>query len=237
MGMEMSTDALVLVVDDDASTRTGLGRMLRAAGHRVEAFEDARGLLARLPRVEVPCCVVSDLRMPGLDGFALLEELRAAEAPVAVVFLTGYADVPTAVRALQRGAVDLLEKPVGARVLLAAIDAALGRARESVRSRRDLDDLRRRYAALTPRERQVFALVTSGLLNKQVGFALGTSEKTVKVQRASVNEKMCARSLAELVRMADRLGIQGTFDPAVTSWDRHAGDGEIARDAEAARAS
>jgi FixJ family two-component response regulator len=203
----MTNDALVLVVDDDRSVRTGLGRILRSAGYAVEAFDDARHLLERLPTVAVPCCVVSDIRMPGMDGLALQEELHARSAPMALLFLTGFADVKVTVRAMKHGAVDLLEKPVSSTVLLPAVAAALERARAEADSRHRIDALREQYATLTPRERQVFALVTTGLLNKQVGFELGTSEKTVKVQRARVIEKMGAHSLADLVRMADRLGL------------------------------
>jgi FixJ family two-component response regulator len=210
----MTADALVLVVDDDRSVRTGLARVLRSAGYRVETFDGARPLLARLPEVGEPCCVVSDVRMPGLDGLALQEELLARGAPVSLVFLTGFADVPSAVRAMKRGALDLLQKPVRSGLLLATVAAAVARARKDAEARRVADGLLDRYRTLTRRERQVFALVTSGLLNKQVGFALGTSEKTVKVQRARVIEKMAARSLADLVRMADRLGIRPSADGA-----------------------
>lgn len=210
----MTADALVLVVDDDASVRAGLRRLLRSAGYVVEAFEGARQLLARLPAVAVPCCIVSDLRMPGMDGLALQEELRSRRAPVSLVFLTGFADVPTTLRALKRGALDLLEKPVSGDALLSAVAFAIDRAQREGEARQRVDGLRARYATLTPRERQVFALVTAGLLNKQVGFELGTSEKTVKVQRARVIEKMGARSLADLVRMADGLGIGPAGDDA-----------------------
>jgi len=216
----MTTDALVLVVDDDPSVRTGLARVLRSAGYAVEVFEGARPLLGRLPSLGVPCCIVSDVRMPGMDGLALQEELRAGGAPLSLVFLTGYADVPTTLRAMKRGALDLLEKPVSADVLLAVVAAAIGRARREAESRHRIDDLRERYRTLTPRERQVFALVTNGLLNKQVGFELGTTEKTVKVQRARVIEKMGARSLADLVRMADRLGIGLSADAPPAEWER-----------------
>ena len=129
------------------------------------------------------------------------------------MFLTGYVDVPTTVRAMKRGAVDFLQKPVSSATLLPAVAAALERARAAVESRHRIDVLRERYDTLTPRERQVFALVTAGLLNKQVGYELGTSEKTVKVQRARVIEKMGAHSLADLVRMADRLGVSAAADP------------------------
>jgi FixJ family two-component response regulator len=215
----MTTDALVLVVDDDPSVRKSLCRALRSAGYAVEAFDGARALLARLPTVTVPCCVVSDIRMPGMDGLALQEELCSGCAPVSLVFLTGFVDVPTTVRAMKKGAVDFLQKPVSSRVLLPAVDAAIGRARQESDSRHRIDVLRDRYATLTPRERQVFALVTTGLLNKQVGYELGTSEKTVKVQRARVIDKMGARSLADLVRMADRLGIGQAADAVPASWE------------------
>jgi FixJ family two-component response regulator len=203
----MSEVGLVLVVDDNRSVRTGLTRALRTAGYAVEAFSSAREVLSRLESVSTPCCVVSDVRMPGMDGLSLQEALAASGVPAALVFLTGFADVPIVLRAMKHGAVDLLEKPARSDALLPAVEAALQRAREQAERLRRAGELRERYEKLTHRERQVFALVTAGLLNKQVGFELGTSEKTVKVQRAHVVEKMGARSLADLVRMADRLGL------------------------------
>jgi FixJ family two-component response regulator len=210
----MIADALVLVLDDDRSVRASLSRAVRSAGHAVEAFGDANALLARLASVGVPCCILSDVRMPGMDGLALQQELRASGAPASIVFLTGFADVPLAVRAIKGGAVDLLQKPVSRDVLLASVATALERAREELERRRRMNELHARYRTLTAREREVFALVTAGLLNKQVGYELGTSEKTVKVQRARVVEKMRARSLPDLVRMADRLDVH---PPAVAA--------------------
>jgi FixJ family two-component response regulator len=214
----MTTDALLLVVDDDRSVRTGLSRILRTAGYTVEMFGTAQELLQRLPGVDRPCCVVSDIRMPGMDGLALQDALRAADAPVSLVFMTAFADVPTTLRVMKRGALDLLEKPVSASVLLPVVAAAVARARKEAERHDRVEELRRRYRTLTPRERQVFALVTSGLLNKQVGYELGTSEKTVKVQRAHLIDKMGARSLADLVRMADRLGISPSAG-APSGWE------------------
>lgn len=215
----MTRDGLVLVVDDDASVRKSLSRALRSAGYAVEAFDRAQQLLARLPTVADPCCVVSDIRMPGMDGLALQEELSSRCAPVSLVFLSGFADVRSTVRAMKHGAVDFLQKPASSDVLLPAVASALERARSDAVSRHEVDDLLARYRTLTPRERQVFALVTSGLLNKQVGFELGTSEKTVKVQRARLIEKMGAHSLADLVRMADRLGVRPSAEGARAGWD------------------
>jgi len=215
----MTPDALLLVVDDDRSVRTGLSRILRTAGYTVEMFGSAQELLQRLPGVDRPCCVVSDIRMPGMDGLALQDALRAADAPVSLVFMTAFADVPTTLRVMKRGALDLLEKPVSASVLLPVVAAAVARARKEAESHDRVEELRRRYRTLTPRERQVFALVTSGLLNKQVGYELGTSEKTVKVQRAHLIDKMGARSLADLVRMADRLGISPSAGAPPAAWE------------------
>jgi len=210
----MGLDALVLIVDDDASVRRALARVLRSAGHVVEVFRGVRELLAHLPPPEVPCCVVSALRAPGVDGLALQEELRASAASVSIVFLTVFTDVRAVVRAMKGGAVDLLPRPVPSDVLVATVATALERSRRAVASLQALDELRARYRTLTRREREVFTLVTAGLLNKQVGFALGTSEKTVKVQRARVVQKMGARSLPDLVRMADLLELSAPREAA-----------------------
>jgi RNA polymerase sigma factor (sigma-70 family) len=196
----------VFLVDDDAGVRRALGRVLRAGGLRVETFASAADLLGEVDARE-PSCVVADLRMPGLTGLDLQDELARRGLDLPLLFVSGRADVSSSVRAMKAGAVDFLEKPISDTELLAAVKRALSRSREQLEARRERDILEARLARLTPRERQVFALVASGRLNKQVGAELGTTEKTIKVHRARVMEKMEAESLADLVRMAGRLGI------------------------------
>ena len=187
----------VFLVDDEASVRRALTRLLRAAGLEVASYPSAEALLAELsPAEKGPACVVADLQMPGLTGLGL---------PLLVV--TGHADVPSTVRAMKGGAIDFLEKPVSESALFEGIGRAFVRHRELNDTRRQQELLTARLERLTPREREVFALVAAGLLNKQVGFELGTTEKTVKVHRARVMDKMEATSLADLVRMAGQLGI------------------------------
>jgi FixJ family two-component response regulator len=197
---------LVLVVDDDPSVRKGLTRLLAAAGYAVEAFAAAREFLARPPHPG-PCCLVLDVRMPGLTGIQLQELLAATGRRMSIVFVTGHVDVPTSVKAMKAGAVDLLTKPVDARDLLAAIQRAVTRDDHDRAAEARRAEVQRRVGKLTPRETEVFARVVTGLLNKQVGAALGIGEKTVKVHRARVMEKMQAGSLAELVRLADEAGV------------------------------
>lgn len=196
----------VFLVDDEPSVRRALTRLLRVAGLEVASFASGEALLADVDGPG-PACVVADLRMPGLTGLELQEELARRGLNLPVLLISGQADVPSSVRAMKAGAIDFLEKPVAAADLLEAVHRALERhtAQETVRQEQDL--LRLRLDRLTPREREVFALVATGLLNKQVGFELGTSEKTIKVHRARVMEKMEASSLADLVRMAGRLGL------------------------------
>lgn len=198
--------ALVRVVDDDASVRTALARLLRADGYDVELFATAADLLAR-GASDRPTCLVVDVRMPDVDGLALQERLRTAGHEPAIVFLTGYGDVATTVRAMKGGAIDFLEKPLDSRALIAAIERALARDASAHAERREREHLTRRYALLTAREREVLALVASGFLNRVVAERLGASEKTVKVHRGRVMAKMAAGSLAELVRMASKLDI------------------------------
>jgi FixJ family two-component response regulator len=197
---------LVLIVDDNPSVRKSLTRLLAAAGYSVEAFASAREFLARPPHPG-PCCLLLDVRMPGLTGIQLQEMLAATGRRMSIVFVTGHADVPTSVKAMKAGAVDLLTKPVDAEDLLAAIQRAVTRDEHDRATEVRRAEIQRRVSLLTARETEVFALVVTGMLNKQIGAALGIGEKTVKVHRARVMEKMRAGSVAELVRLADEAGV------------------------------
>lgn len=199
-------DAIVFVVDDDAAMRRSLENVLRSVGLRVSVFASAQEFL-RSDRPDVPGCLVLDVRLPGLSGLDLQRRMVEADLDIPIVFVTGHGDIPMSVRAMKDGAVEFLTKPFRDQDLLDAIHLALERARAARAQRADLDALRARYRSLTPRERDVLALVVAGLPNKQVGSKLGTSETTVKIQRHQVMEKLGAGSLAELVRMADRLGV------------------------------
>ena len=192
----------VFVVDDDTSVRRSLARLIKAAGHEVEAFGSARDFLARPPS-QTPACLVLDVQMPELGGLELQDMLARGGQFLATVFITGYGDVSASVRAMKGGAVDFLTKPVDKRELLEAIGRALARAGQAYRDANRLAEVRSRMKTLTPREAEVLALVVTGMLNKQVAFELGVSEKMVKVHRARVMAKMRAGSLAELVRLAD----------------------------------
>ena len=193
---------LVFVVDDDPSVRKSLMRLVRTAGHDAEPFASAREFLAR-PPYDGPCCLVLDVRMPGLTGLALQEALAAAGHRLSIVFITGYRDVRVSVKAMKGGAVDFLTKPVNDRELLSAIERAVTKARQVRREQARSAEIQDRIKTLTPRETEVFALVVTGMLNKQIASDLGVSEKMVKVHRGRVMQKMRAGSLAELVRLAD----------------------------------
>jgi len=197
---------LVGIVDDDPSVRKGLARLVKSAGYRVEVFASAREFLAR-PQQEDPCCLLLDVRMPGLTGLELQEALAATGRRMSIVFVSGHGDVVGSVKAMKGGAIDFLTKPVDARELLGAIERAVAKAFTAQREQAGATDVQGRLKTLTAREAQVFALVVTGMLNKQVAAELGIVEKTVKVHRARVMEKMRAGSLAELVRLADRAGI------------------------------
>jgi FixJ family two-component response regulator len=195
----------VFVVDDDASVRRSFTRLLSTAGYHVEAFASSTEFLERAPHAG-PCCLVLDVRMPGPSGLDLQTTLAAAGRPMAIVFVTGHVDVAMSVSAMKAGAVDLLTKPVDEKDLLVAIARALDRDTRERSDEAQLAGTRERVATLTAREREVFTRVVTGMLNKQIASELGIAEKTVKVHRARVMQKMRAGSVAELVRMADRAG-------------------------------
>ena len=204
--MSSRAPALVSVVDDDPSVRRSLARLVKGAGYRVEAFASANEFLARPPE-EGPACLLLDVRMPGLTGLDLQETLAIAAHSTSIVFITGYRDVRASVKAMKAGAVDFLTKPVDDEELLGAIERAVARAGVARREEDRVTEIRERIKTLTPREAEVFALVVTGMLNKQIAFDLGVSEKMVKVHRGRVMEKMRAGSLAELVRLADEGGV------------------------------
>jgi FixJ family two-component response regulator len=199
---------IVYVIDDDVSVRESLELLIKNAGWQPELFASAHDFLCR-PRAAVPSCLVLDVTLPGLNGLELQEQL-ADRTDMPIIFITGYGDVPMTVRAMKAGAVEFLTKPFRDDVLLNAIRDAIERSRAALLLDSEMRTLRNTYGSLTPREREVMALVVSGLLNKQVGGELGISEITVKAHRGQVMRKMNAESLPELVTMASRLGLRPT---------------------------
>jgi FixJ family two-component response regulator len=196
----------VFVTDDDASVRKAVARLVRTAGFQTKTFASAEDFLREsLP--DAPACAVLDVHLPGLDGLDLQRALAEKDASLPVVFITGHGDIPTTVRAMRAGAVDFLPKPFDAQALLSTVRQAVARHVQARQEAAGLADLRQRYDVLSPREREVLALVVTGMLNKQVGHQLGVTEKTVKVHRAQIMQKMHIESLAELVRIAGRLGV------------------------------
>jgi FixJ family two-component response regulator len=202
----VSETPLVHVVDDDASLRTALLRLLRAAGLEARGYGSTGEFLLN-PLPDRPGCLLLDLQMPGPSGLELQEALKRRGVPLPVIFLTGHGDVASSVRAMQAGAVDFLTKPVKRETLLEAIRRALGRDERQRTVRSEADELRRRFDSLTPREREVFDGIVSGKLNKQIADDLGMAERTVKLHRAQVMQKLAAGSPAELGRLAERLRL------------------------------
>ena len=197
---------IVFVVDDDISVRESLELLIRTEQWEVETFTSAEEFLSH-PRPASPCCLVLDLTLPNLNGLDLQKQI-AGRSEMPIIFITGYGDIPASVRAMKAGAVEFLTKPLDNDALLAAIRDAIQRSEAALRGEAEMQALRERYDTLSRREREVMALVVSGLLNKQVGGELGISEITVKAHRGRVMEKMKARSLAELVKLNSKLGFE-----------------------------
>jgi FixJ family two-component response regulator len=197
---------IVFIVDDDPSVRRSTERLVRSAGLEVQTFTSAREFLKH-PRADRPACLVLDVRMPGLSGMDLQRELTQSGIHIPIIFITGHGDIPMSVRAMKAGAVEFLTKPFRSRSLLDAVRAAIDRDQSAHKARSETGELRQRYEQLTPREREVMALVVAGQLNKQVAGELSTTERTIKFHRAHIMQKMGAESLADLVRMAEKLGV------------------------------
>jgi FixJ family two-component response regulator len=206
-GEARMSERMVLVVDDDARVRQGLAHLLEAEGYAVRAFAAAADFLAQ-PAPAVPSCLILDMQMPQLDGMSVLHHMAERQLGLPVIFLTGHGTIPLTVAAMKAGANEFLTKPVDPDALLAAVGEALAKDAHRIAQRVEADELARRHAQLTPREREVFGLAIGGLLNKQIADAMGISEIMAKVHKRNLMQKMQTRTLAELVRMAGKLGIE-----------------------------
>ena len=210
---QVKKGSVVFVVDDDLSVRKSLGNLIRSAGLEVETFASAQEFLASAP-ADLPGCLVLDVRMPRINGLELQERLAKINIDIPIIFITAHGDVTTSVKAMKAGAIEFLTKPFRDADLLDAIYQAIERDRFARRQRAEVADLRNRFDSLTPREQEVMGLVVLGLLNKQIAFDLGISETTIKVHRSQVMKKMLANSLADLVRMSEKLALNRTSIPA-----------------------
>jgi FixJ family two-component response regulator len=206
-----TSSGTVHVVDDDASWRKSMARLMSAAGYGVALYESAEGFL-QSANVDTPGCILLDVRMPGLTGLQLQQRLREMRHALPIVFLSGHGDIPTSVLAMRAGAEDFLTKPVATDVLLRAVEQAILRDREERAKHEQLDALRLRVDGLTPMERKVFDLVVRGKLNKQIALDLGTAERTIKWHRHNLMQKLQIQSLAELVSLAEHLGLISALD-------------------------
>jgi FixJ family two-component response regulator len=204
-------DPVIFVVDDDPSVRIALERLIKSVGFRVQTFDTAQSFLNAVP-CDAPSCLILDVRLPQMSGMELQQEMAIRGLDMPIIFITGHATVSMSVRAMKGGAMDFLEKPFEEQQLLDAIQSAVAKDRQSKQQQAEREQIQQRAASLTPREYEVFRLVVSGRLNKQIADDLAASEKTIKVHRARVMDKMKAQSLASLVRMAEKIGVFGGSD-------------------------